>query len=279
MDNGNEVTKEQIVRIMQLLGNGSVTYVAAQEFIDRHTPVASALTVYRTSPTGIVANPSDKLANMWEAAFPKRGIRVANMLRRFVEWTPKLAPPVKGLVNRAYAAFGPWVVLGGAIDINRKTGFWEQFIFSRYQWGVDPQVAIIALHSNALWKAHESLMRDQLDKIRDGCWQADGEFTQKLNESLSRTREELRIMLSLELTKLEEEFFEDELDNKRIHDLPRMAGLVERALLECLGQVCGLELAGRSEEAALYQPLLDLWLAGNFPLGVHASRAQMLVKF
>lgn len=44
-------------------------------------------------------------------------------------------------------------------------------------------------------------------------------------------------------------------------------GSIKASLLDSLFYPCANTLAGKSKEAAKFKPLLDLWLAGNFPVG------------
>jgi len=260
MDNNIAVTKEQIAQIVTLLASDCVPYAAAKEFIERFSPAKPerALTVYRSSAVEPAALPPDELVGIWESAFPGRGIRVAAMLQAFVAWKPKLAPPISGLMKKARKAVAPWGTVEG-IRLNRQCSFWERRVMDYATWSNPPSDTIAQL-----WDNHRSLLNDLLDQTRPDSEATPGrrEFSNRLDQSLDRIWLELETEVRAKL------------------GCPKnspLTNMVYRAFRSCIYQACGFELLGRSEEAAKYIPLLELWLAGNFPLDHLCSRLYLLV--
>jgi len=252
----NSATKERMAQIMRLLADGHVSFTAAQDIIGRYSPVKpeQALTTYRSSPLEVVAPPNE-LVDLWEKAFPGSGIRVAIMLQAFVAWQPRLMPSVSKMTKKFRNSCAPWRDISG-VDTN-KPSFWHPEAWSTSKNGI----SYIGRLSD-IWNEHRSLLFDLLEEVQPRCVH-DGLFAQTLSQCLQRTMEEIMIRIRTE--------FQCSVNHP-------LVVLVDKEFYARILQASGFELAGRSEESAKYLSLLELWLAGNFPIGIHNNCVKVLVR-
>ena len=187
----------------------------------------------------------DAQLSFWESRFPGRGEALMDILQPFYDWEPKLKPALPDLEEQA-----------------KKVIFWKEISGVRVFTGREFDSLKASLKDSlrtslkaSLWDSLKDSLRTSLkaslwdsleDSLRTSLWDS-------LEDSLRTSLwDSLRASLWSSLW-----------DSLRAS----LRVSLWSSLRDSLFYSCGFILADKLEEAAKFQPLLDLWFAGNFPVG------------
>lgn len=174
------------------------------------------------------AAPVDRNLAFWEERYPGKGEAIIGVLRPFYGWKPELKPALPDLEARAKEAI-----------------FWREIKGVRVFQMADA-VSLPASLPASLW---DSLWCSLRDSLGNSLWNS---LRDSLRDSL-RASFEASLWASLR-------------DSLRAS----LRDSLWYSLWYSLFFPCGFILADRSDQTARtarLKPLLDLWLAGNFPMG------------